>query len=183
VVDSTVARLNQPSTTMQDFKEALPTLTLGSAAVAMLLVGPSLARTEHRVGRMVTLGDPASSTICLGTPDWMRTDAQRLLHNGVDLAARTWALAQERLGWSDDVLQHYVCHQVGATHLATLAKRLGMTLDKAVLTYPEHGNVGPAAVPLTLGLAVEDGRVRAGDRCALMGIGSGLSCAMMEVVW
>ena len=36
---------------------------------------------------------------------------------------------------------------------------------------------------MTLGLAVEAGRVKEGDRCALMGIGSGLSCAMMEVVW
>ena len=43
--------------------------------------------------------------------------------------------------------------------------------------------VPPAAVPMTLGLAVESGRVKEGDRCALMGIGSGLSCSMMEVVW
>ena len=41
----------------------------------------------------------------------------------------------------------------------------------------------PCLVMMTLGLAVEAGRVKQGDRCALMGIGSGLSCAMMEVVW
>jgi 3-oxoacyl-[acyl-carrier-protein] synthase-3 len=31
--------------------------------------------------------------------------------------------------------------------------------------------------------AEEAGRVRRGDRVALMGIGSGLNCSMMEVVW
>ena len=36
---------------------------------------------------------------------------------------------------------------------------------------------------MTLGLAVQEGRVNPGDRVALMGIGSGLSCMMMEVVW
>lgn len=183
VVETTVARLNAPDSTMEDYKEALPTLTLGSGAVAMLLVGPGLATTTHRLGRAVSLGDPTSSTICIGTPEWMKTDAQQLLTAGVSLASRTWAQARERLGWSDDALAHYICHQVGATHLATLGKQLGLSLDKAFLTYPEHGNVGPAAIPLTLALAVEAGRVRAGDRCALMGIGSGLSCMMMEVVW
>ncbi|MCZ7679670.1 MAG: hypothetical protein M5U28_13285 [Sandaracinaceae bacterium] len=43
--------------------------------------------------------------------------------------------------------------------------------------------MGPASVPMTLARAAEDGRVRAGDRVALMGIGSGLNCAMAEVVW
>lgn len=183
VVKSTVDRLNRPGSTMQDFKEALPTLTLGSGAVAMLLVHKDLATTMHHVRGAVSLGDPGSSTICLGTADWMRTDATRLLTHGVDLAARTWARAAERLGWTRDGLRHFVCHQVGATHMATLFKKLDLDLDKAFLTYPELGNIGPAAVPMTLGLAVEEGRVQPGDRLALMGIGSGLSCMMMEVVW
>lgn len=183
VVEQTVARLQADDATMQDFKEALPTLTLGSGAVAMLLVHKDIASTSHRVVGSVSLGDPASSTICLGTPEWMKTDATRLLTHGVDLAARTWSRAVARLGWSGSALQHFVCHQVGATHMATLFKRLDLDLDKAFLTYPELGNIGPAAVPLTLGLAVDAGRVRAGDRLALMGIGSGLSCMMMEVVW
>jgi 3-oxoacyl-[acyl-carrier-protein] synthase-3 len=80
-------------------------------------------------------------------------------------------------------MAQFICHQVGATHMATFFQRLELDLDRAFLTYPEHGNVGPAAVPLTLGLAVEAGRVQGGDRVALMGIGSGLSCMMTEVEW
>ena len=183
VVQRTVQRLNQPTTTMQDYREALPTLTLGSGAVAMLLVHKDLASTTHAVRGGVTLGDSASSTVCLGTPEWMKTDAPRLLNSGVELAHRTFTRARERLGWTPENLQHLICHQVGAIHVATLCQRLELDLDKAFLTYPEHGNIGPAAVPMTLGLAVQEGRVKPGDRCALMGIGSGLSCSMMEVVW
>jgi 3-oxoacyl-[acyl-carrier-protein] synthase-3 len=119
----------------------------------------------------------------MGTAEWMKTDATRLLKSGVELAHRTFARAQERLGWTRENLAHLICHQVGAVHIATLCQRLELDLAKAFLTYPEHGNIGPAAVPMTLGLAVEAGRVQEGDRCALMGIGSGLSCSMMEVVW
>ncbi|MBW2623344.1 MAG: 3-oxoacyl-ACP synthase III, partial [Deltaproteobacteria bacterium] len=44
-------------------------------------------------------------------------------------------------------------------------------------------NVGPAAIPITLSKVLEKGRIDKGDRVALMGIGSGLNCAMMEVLW
>jgi 3-oxoacyl-[acyl-carrier-protein] synthase III len=183
VVQKTVQQLNQPTSTMQDYREALPTLTLGSGAVAMLLVHRELATTTHQVRGAVTLGDSGAATVCMGTSEWMRTDATRLLHRGVELAQRTFDKAKAHLGWSPDSLQHLVCHQVGAVHLATLCQRLELPLDRAFLTYPEYGNIGPAAVPMTLALAVEEGRVKPGDRCALMGIGSGLSCSMMEVVW
>ncbi len=183
VVQRTVQRLNEPTSTLQDYREALPTLTLGSGAVAMLLVHRDLATTTHRVRGSVSLGDSGASTICLGTAEWMKTDAPRLMNRGVALAGRTFRLAQERLGWTRQNLDHLLLHQVGAAHVATLCEKLELDLGKAFLTYPEFGNVGPVAVPLTLGLAVEDGRVKAGDRCALMGIGSGLSCAMLEVTW
>lgn len=183
VVQRTVQRLNQPGSTMQDYREALPTLTLGSGAVAMLLVHRDFATTTHQVRGGVTLSDSSAATVCMGTAEWMKTDAPRLLTSGVELAHRTFARAKERLGWSAESLQHLICHQVGAVHMATLCQRLELDLAKAHLTYPEYGNIGPAAVPMTLALAVDDGRVKAGDRCALMGIGSGLSCSMMEVTW
>lgn len=183
VVQRTVQRLNEPTSTLQDYREALPTLTLGSGAVAMLLVHNDLATTTHRVRGSVSLGDSSAATICLGTPDWMKTDAPRLMNHGVTLAAKTFRYAQERLGWTRENLDHLLLHQVGAAHVATLCERLELDLNRAFLTYPEFGNVGPVAVPLTLGLAAEAGRVKPGDRCALMGIGSGLSCAMMEVTW
>lgn len=183
VVTSTVKRLLEPTSTKQDYMEALPTLTLGSGAVAMLLVHSSIATTTHRVRGAVSLGDPASSTICMGTPSSMKTDAQKLLVNGVALAQRTWTNAQQTFGWTRENIAQLICHQVGATHMATLAKKLDLDLERAFLTYPELGNIGPAAVPMTLQMAADAGRLREGDRLALMGIGSGLSCMMMEVVW
>lgn len=183
VVGETVKRLLAPTSTKQDYMEALPTLTLGSGAVAMLLVHSSLATTSHAVRGAVSLGDPASSTICMGTPSSMKTDAHKLLVNGVALAQRTWSKAQQTFGWTQENVAQLICHQVGATHMATLAKKLDLDLERAFLTYPELGNIGPAAVPMTLQMAVDAGRVRPGDRLALMGIGSGLSCMMMEVVW
>jgi 3-oxoacyl-[acyl-carrier-protein] synthase-3 len=38
-------------------------------------------------------------------------------------------------------------------------------------------------VPIVLAKVMESGKLRKGDRVALLGIGSGLNCSMAEVVW
>jgi 3-oxoacyl-[acyl-carrier-protein] synthase-3 len=183
VVEATVEKLHASTSTMDDFKAYLPTLTLGSGAVAMLLCHKDRATKKHALNGVVARAATEHSRICIG--DWgeMRTDAPKLLSEGVALAKRTWAAACEEFGWSDETIAQYICHQVGAAHLATLTRELQLTLDKATPCYPEFGNMGAAAVPFTLGLAVRDGRVRPGDQLALMGIGSGLNVSMAHVTW
>ena len=154
----------------------------------MLLVHERVATTTHRVNGMVTLGDPKSSRICLGTPEWMKTDGQALLKNGVELAARTWTLAAERFGWTVDGIDQFLCHQVGARHISALTKRLEIPQDRVFLTFPELGNTGPAAVPMAMSLAAQGwshapATIQSGSRLGLLGIGSGLTVSMMDVVW
>ena len=68
-------------------------------------------------------------------------------------------------------------------HTDALTALLGIDPAKALTIYPEHGNIGPAALPIVLSKLDDAGRLRAGDRVALLGIGSGLNCAMGEIAW
>lgn len=74
-------------------------------------------------------------------------------------------------------------HQVSRVHTEKLAGALELPMTKVPTIYRESGNVGPASVPMTLHAAREEGRLCPGQRIGLMGIGSGLNCAMAEVVW
>ena len=47
--------------------------------------------------------------------------------------------------------------------------------------FPTRGNIGPASVPFTL--AEHQANLVSGQRIALMGIGSGLYSAIIEIVW
>lgn len=184
IVENTIARLSSPQATAQDFWDNFATLTLGSAAVAMVLSHSSLARTSHRLNGCVTLADTSQSRLCLGTAERMVTESTRLLKAGVSLSLRTWDLAARHLGlWTPAQIHQFICHQVGQGHMNAVCDALGIDLQKCFLTFPRHGNVGPAAVPLTLALAEEAGKVRKGDHVALMGIGSGLNVKMMSVTW
>ena len=113
----------------------------------------------------------------------MITDGTRLLHEGVALAQRAWATARASFGWGPEGVAEHAMHQVGATHHRAVLAALGLPPDRALASFPELGNVGAAGVPLTLARAVELGRVHDGDTVALMGIGSGLNCAVMGARW
>jgi 3-oxoacyl-[acyl-carrier-protein] synthase-3 len=183
VVDNTVRRLLAPSATMDDYKAYLPTLTLGSGAVAMLLCHEDVATSGHTLHGVVSRAATEHSRICIGSYDEMRTDATTLLKEGVALGHRTWKVAGETFGWSDASIDAYVMHQVGGAHLGAITKELGLTLDKAFPTYGEFGNMGSTAMPFTLRLAADAGKVSAGSTVALMGIGSGLNVSMGHVTW
>lgn len=183
VTEATVARLLGDDVDGDRLREQFAALTLGSGAVAVVLTHRSRSVAGHRLTGHVALADTRHSRLCLGTATQMITDHKMLLQAGVDLARRTWERASAVFGWTAEMIDLFVCHQVTSTHHRAVFDALGLDLRKSFVTFPFLGNVGPASVPLTLALALERGRVKVGDRIALMGIGSGLNCSMMELVW
>ena len=183
VQDATIARLNRPETTAQEFRDQFATLTLGSGSAAMILCRSDLAPDGHKFVGAVSRAATQHSALCRGQVDQMYTDAKALLFAGLELAAETFAHAQDALGWAGQSLDEYVLHQVSGTHTAMLCQTLGLDMEKVLAIFPEFGNIGPASVPIVLSKAAQSGRIRKGSRIALMGIGSGLNCSMAEVVW
>lgn len=179
----TIRRLLDPATTWATFRDNFATLTLGSGAVAMVLSRATGAAREHRFLGGVTLAATQHCRLCTAQVDQMITDTKKLFHHGLELGLKTWELARQALGWTIEDLDHFVIHQVGKAHTEKFARSLGIDLRKVFRLYPDHGNIGPAGVPIALSRLVEDRALRPGDRIALMGIGSGINCAMTELVW
>lgn len=180
VLEATIARLSQPKANAQDLRDHFATLTLGSGVAAMLLCREDLATTTHRFTGGVKLAGTQWNHLCKGGMDQMITDAAQLLKAGVALARDTFERAQDVLRWDTQPIDAVIMHQVGAKHMATIREQLGLGDIPAHITYSQFGNMGPAAIPFTLYQAQEHGEIFEGDRVALMGIGSGLNCAMME---
>lgn len=184
VTRHTVQALVRPGMDFARLKDNLATLTLGSGAAAMLLTRADPARGhQHRLrgGRFHAATE--WNRLCVGTATQMTTDPARLLQEGVKLAGQTWQALQAELDVDHDRVAEYALHQVGKANHDAVTRALGVPPDRALRIYPDLGNVGAAGVPLTLARAVEQGRVLPGQAVALMGIGSGLNCAMMVVDW
>ncbi|MFC1516157.1 3-oxoacyl-ACP synthase III [Thermodesulfobacteriota bacterium] len=184
VVEATIDRLKSDDATEEIFRENFATLTLGSGAVAMLLCHRDISKSGHIINGSVTRAATQHSRLCLGQKEHMVADAHGVLVHGVELAHATWKLAGQNLeNWKDETIDLYVPHQVSARNMDALNKTLGLTPEKSHLNFFTQGNIGPAALPITLSMAEEEGRTRSGNHVALMGIGSGLNCTMMSVTW
>jgi 3-oxoacyl-[acyl-carrier-protein] synthase-3 len=142
-----------------------------------------LAPEGHRYLGSVTRAATEFRHLCRGNMHQMVTDTRTLLTEGLKLAASTFQAACKALGWVAGELDQFVIHQVSRVHTDSLVKLLGLDPKKVHAIYPEMGNIGPASVPIVLAKAIELGKVKRGDRVALLGIGSGLNCSMAEVVW
>ena len=183
-VEATLRRLGDADASIDDFRENFATLTLGSGAVAMLLRHADDARSAHRINGSVSLSATEHNRLCIGQRDFMKVNPTALLRAGVDLAKRTWNLAAERLdNWRDEDIALYAPHQVSVRNTEVLNETLGLSPDKVFLNVQMQGNIGPAALPITLAMADEAGRIHRHDHVALMGIGSGLNCSMMSITW
>lgn len=174
----TIARLREESSTVSDVFDQFASLTLGSGAAAMVMGAPRAG--SHRFLGGVTRAATQHHNLCVGDLDEMRTDTAALLESGLALAEVTFNDARAE-GWAWSNCDSYVLHQVSAVHTAKLCELLGIDPARVPLTFPELGNIGPAAIPYTLSCHAQN--LSEGDRVLLMGIGSGLNCSIAELVW
>jgi len=181
--EKTLERLGRADATEEQFRNELATLTLGSGAAAMVLARAELAPGAPRYKGGVTRAATEWNKLCRGNLDGMVTDTRMLLIEGIKLAQKTFGAAKQALGWVADELDQFVIHQVSKVHTAAFTKAIGIDPRKVMTIFGEHGNIGPASVPIVLSKLRELGRLKKGDRVALLGIGSGLNCSMAEVVW
>lgn len=181
----TLSELKKPEQTRQSVKKYFANLTIGAGGVAAVLCHRDELSGKHgiQVKGTALRTDSKANMLCEGGNSGgaleMLTDSEELLVAGIRLAKNTWAAFENELGWNRESPDRFICHQVGSAHRRQLFENLGIELDRDFITYPEWGNVGSVSCPLTLAKALEAGAVKQGDKVALLGIGSGLSCMMM----
>jgi len=183
-IEPTIELLQDPDLSMNSFRENFATLTLGSGAVAMILTRKDNSDSGHLINGSVNLAATEHNRLCVGQRDGGISQPHELLVAGVELATRAWKLCKQELdNWNDGAIDLYAPHQVSIPHINMLSGALGISLEKVFLNVQSLGNIGPAALPITLKMADEAGRLTKGNHVALLGIGSGLNCTGMSVTW
>lgn len=193
LVDATIAELlSNQDHTRQSIKSAFASLTIGSGAAALVLACPGLAREEHALLGGVARSDTAAHGLCRsehdlglagGSAPLMETQAEELLRAGCALAGRTWPAFLEELGWQAEDVDVAITHQVGRAHRLALAEAIGRAPGVDPSIVEGLGNMGSVSLPITLAKSIEQALARPGQRVALLGIGSGLSCLMLGLRW
>lgn len=145
------------------------------------------------------ISDGANAGLMGVVPDRMRSpmdpsiDTARLpfvVMNGQDLfkqavpgMAEAVAEAARRAGIKIADIACVVPHQANDRIIASVAKRAGIDKDRFYINIHKFGNISAASVVVALSEAVEEGRIRKGDRIALVVFGAGLVAAANIVEW
>jgi len=187
LLESTVKKLLEPDLNRKSIKPWLASLTIGCGAVAGILCHEKLAPHAPKLTSGIVRADSSGSALCEGDGSHdgllMQTDSEQLLNQGVDLAKKTWDdfLAIDPLDGAK--IDHMITHQVGRAHRKKLYESLNQPIEKDFSTFEELGNIGSVSLPITLAKAREAGRLKENDGIALCGIGSGINCMIMGMVW
>jgi 3-oxoacyl-[acyl-carrier-protein] synthase-3 len=186
LVENTIAQLNNDtSLTRESVKNSIASLTIGSASAAVVLCDEELSRTGNRLTTAIAHCDTSQNDLCQsrGLETYMQTDSEELMRRGIATGAETFARFLAATGWEPKQIDRTFCHQVGVAHRKLMFESL--ELDPAIDfgTVETLGNTGAVALPVTMAIGIEQGSVRAGDRVAMLGIGSGINCLMLAAEW
>jgi len=96
-----------------------------------------------------------------------------------DLVTET--LAANHLKRSD--IDWLVPHQANIRIIEATAKKLGLPMERVVVTVDRHGNTSAASIPLALDEAVRDGRIKDGDLVLLEAFGGGFTWGSVLIRW
>lgn len=91
--------------------------------------------------------------------------------------------AMENAGITIEDVDFVLLHQANIRIMETVAKRLGISMDKVITNLYKNGNTSAASIPLALDEAVRSGQVKKGDVIACAGFGAGLSWGAAILKW
>ena len=142
-----------------------------------------LAADLHSDGRyrdMLYVDGGVSTT---GTSGHLRMQGNALFRQAVEKLTATADAALEKAGLSHDDVDWIVPHQANIRIIAGTAKKLGVPMERVVLTVADHGNTSAASIPLALSVGVERGQIKPDELIVIEAIGGGLAWGSVVLRW
>lgn len=106
---------------------------------------------------------------------FLRMDGQAVFKLAVRVLADVAKECCAAAGVPPEQIDWLIPHQANIRIIESTAKKLGLSMDKVIVTVDRHGNTSAASVPLALDAAVRDGRIKRGQKVLLEGVGGGFT--------
>jgi 3-oxoacyl-[acyl-carrier-protein] synthase III len=86
-------------------------------------------------------------------------------------------------GLTVDEIDWFVPHQANRRILEGTARKIGIPMEKIVMTVDKHANTSAASIPLALNAALEDGRIKEGHLVLMEAMGGGFTWGSVLARW
>lgn len=88
---------------------------------------------------------------------------------------KSFEIISEKSGIKKEDIDWFIPHQANIRIIETAAKKLGVSMDRFIVTLDHYGNTSSASIPIALCEAVEKGIIKRGQKLAMIGFGAGLT--------
>jgi len=110
-----------------------------------------------------------------GTAGHIIMHGKEVFKNAVTLMADIVEEVLTKNNVSPENIDWLIPHQANLRIITGTAEKLGMSMDRVVVTVNKHGNTSAASIPLALDDAVRSGKVQRGQLLLLEALGGGLT--------
>ncbi len=114
---------------------------------------------------------------------YLRMQGNQVFRHAVEKLAATAEAALSKAGLSCEDVDWIVPHQANIRIIQGTAKKMGLPMEKVVVTVQDHGNTSAASIPLALSVGKERGQIKQGDLIVTEAIGGGLAWGAVVLRW
>ena len=115
-----------------------------------------------------------------GSP-FMTMDGQAVFKLAVKVLEQVAHEALDKAKLKPEQIDWLVPHQANIRIMEGTAKKMGMSMDKVIVTVHEHGNTSAASIPLALDSGVRSGQIKRGQHLLLEGVGGGFAWGAVAI--
>jgi 3-oxoacyl-[acyl-carrier-protein] synthase-3 len=142
-----------------------------------------LATDLHSDGRFKDLLYVDGGVSTSGTAGVLRMEGREVFRHAVEKLTQTAEDALARAGVQPEQVDWIVPHQANLRIITRTAQKMGIDMDRVVVTVQDHGNTSAASIPLALSVAVSRGQIKRGDLLVCEAIGGGLAWGAVVLRW
>lgn len=114
---------------------------------------------------------------------FLRMEGKEVFRHAIEKLAATAHTALEKAGLQDSDVDWIVPHQANIRIIQGTAKKMGLPMDRVVVTVQDHGNTSAASIPLALSVGVARGQIKPNDLLVTEAIGGGLAWGAVVLRW
>jgi 3-oxoacyl-[acyl-carrier-protein] synthase-3 len=178
---------------IMDWDDRTTSVLFGDGAGALILEGQEGKGTsadrgilavdlnsDGRLRDLLYVDGGVSSTQSTGV---LRMEGKEVFRHAVEKLAETAEIALQKAGLGPDDVDWIVPHQANLRIIARTAQKMGVGMDRVVVTVQDHGNTSAASIPLALSVGVARGQIKQGDLLVTEAIGGGLAWGAVVIRW
>ena len=125
---------------------------------------------------------PSAETVARGE-HYVRMEGKETYRFATRTLATTALTSIEKAGLKPSDIDLFIPHQANIRIIEAVAKGLDLPMERMFVNLDKYGNTSAASVPIALAEAVNEGRVKVGDRIVIVAFGAGFTSGAVTIEW